>query len=368
MQLSIRIYHSLCDSKTMPEQKVLLEKPKTRKTFAQAKTDSESLWVLRDTDSLRSRFTDHLSKLSVTFDFDNTLFSSKVYARILRGSIKEVLRRQPLSKPESQSDAGPPLGERKKDPYELEMTNGPTKRWSQVLFFGVDEKEQRKIFRRIRDEWNSETHNREEIPVSYVENESSENPDVLIIRGVDHNLQLFNVKSAYPGAELTKMKPFYDIRAISFVLNLHKNAELNLTALEYGADDLWDMKLDITNDLQHLPSVIGSGYHIPIILFISGIPRHHQRIKVAPYPSVGHDIINIDEVNDYVFDCFRRVISPRISLHAYFSNSSSLSKTQFLLDILNNVETKSERAFQKQLENETKPEEYTTSTLEPWTW
>jgi hypothetical protein len=43
---------------------------------------------------MRSRFTDNLSKLSMVFPFDNIVFSSNVYERVFRGSLKASLRRQ----------------------------------------------------------------------------------------------------------------------------------------------------------------------------------------------------------------------------------------------------------------------------------
>jgi guanine nucleotide-binding protein G(i) subunit alpha len=58
------------------------------------KIDSASLFVHRDTASLVSQWTDNLSKLSAVFSFDRELFVSKVYERVLRGSVKEALRRQ----------------------------------------------------------------------------------------------------------------------------------------------------------------------------------------------------------------------------------------------------------------------------------
>jgi hypothetical protein len=72
----------------------LLEKSSTRRVLQQAEYDSASLFVHRDTDSFISNLTDNLSKLSVVFSFDRELFVSKVYERVLRGSIKESLRRQ----------------------------------------------------------------------------------------------------------------------------------------------------------------------------------------------------------------------------------------------------------------------------------
>jgi hypothetical protein len=78
----------------MAEQKRLLEKPKTRRVLQRAKADSASLFVHRDTASFMSRVTDNLSKMSLVFDFDPALFSSGVYHRVFRGSLKYRLRQQ----------------------------------------------------------------------------------------------------------------------------------------------------------------------------------------------------------------------------------------------------------------------------------
>ena len=47
--------------------------------------DSASLIVHRDTDSIATQITDHLSKLSYTFSFDREVFTSNVYERYFRG-------------------------------------------------------------------------------------------------------------------------------------------------------------------------------------------------------------------------------------------------------------------------------------------
>jgi hypothetical protein len=50
--------------------------------------------VHRDAEYLLSRQIDTLSKLPVVFSFDRELFSSKIYGRVLLGSMKYTLRRQ----------------------------------------------------------------------------------------------------------------------------------------------------------------------------------------------------------------------------------------------------------------------------------
>lgn len=99
-------------SKSISEQKSLLERSSTRKALRRVRNDSAflivhhdtdsrrvrndsaSLIVHRDTDSLISRMTDSLSKLSIIFSFDQELFISKVYEWAFRGSLKETLRQQ----------------------------------------------------------------------------------------------------------------------------------------------------------------------------------------------------------------------------------------------------------------------------------
>lgn len=83
-------------SKTLSEQKRHLETNKSRKVLNQAKADSVSLCVQQDSASFTSRFTDNLSKNSHIFDFDSHVFSTKVYERAFRGSVKNVLRQKQM--------------------------------------------------------------------------------------------------------------------------------------------------------------------------------------------------------------------------------------------------------------------------------
>jgi hypothetical protein len=78
----------------MAEQSRLLEKPRTRRVLQRVKVDSASLFVHRDSSSFKSKMTDNLSKMSVVFDFDPEVFSSGVYHRVFRGSLKHRLRQQ----------------------------------------------------------------------------------------------------------------------------------------------------------------------------------------------------------------------------------------------------------------------------------
>jgi hypothetical protein len=78
----------------MTEQKQLLERPKTRSILQSARADSASLFVHQDATSFKSRLTDSLSKMSKVFDFDTVVFSTSVYHRVFRGSLKYRLRQQ----------------------------------------------------------------------------------------------------------------------------------------------------------------------------------------------------------------------------------------------------------------------------------
>lgn len=61
--------------------------------MGRAQLNSSSLYVNRDSASLVSRITDNLSKISVIFDFDPDIFSSRVYQQVLRASVKSDLKR-----------------------------------------------------------------------------------------------------------------------------------------------------------------------------------------------------------------------------------------------------------------------------------
>jgi hypothetical protein len=81
-----------------------LEKPKVRKALSRTKADSVSLLVHRDNASFASKWTDNLSKLSYIFDFDTEVLSSKVYERIFRSSLKQLVRQRPSA---AQTEAMP---------------------------------------------------------------------------------------------------------------------------------------------------------------------------------------------------------------------------------------------------------------------
>jgi hypothetical protein len=93
-------------SNTISDQKILLEKPNSRKVFKRVKDDTVSMYVHRDTASIYSRCTDTLSKISIVFSFDRDLFITKVYERALRGSLKPSLRRQQADFESSKMPAG----------------------------------------------------------------------------------------------------------------------------------------------------------------------------------------------------------------------------------------------------------------------
>jgi guanine nucleotide-binding protein G(i) subunit alpha len=69
----------------------MLEKTSTRKIFNRVKDDTSSLYIQRDSASIYSRCTDNLSKISRIFEFDRELFTSKVYEKVFRGSLKDTV-------------------------------------------------------------------------------------------------------------------------------------------------------------------------------------------------------------------------------------------------------------------------------------
>lgn len=79
-------------SKTLSEQQRILGTNKTRKVLDRAKADSISLYVHRDSASLTSKMTDNMSKISRVFEFDSNIFSTGVYERAFRGSVRDLLR------------------------------------------------------------------------------------------------------------------------------------------------------------------------------------------------------------------------------------------------------------------------------------
>jgi hypothetical protein len=70
----------------------LLEIPTTREILERTKADTASLVVHRDNTSRISRWTDNLSKISVAFEFDREVFSSRVYEQKFRSALKDELR------------------------------------------------------------------------------------------------------------------------------------------------------------------------------------------------------------------------------------------------------------------------------------
>ena len=72
----------------------MLEKSSTRNVMKQVKDDSSSLYALRDSASLLSYCTDRLSRLSMVFAFDREVLSSRIYQRVIRGSLKDSIRQR----------------------------------------------------------------------------------------------------------------------------------------------------------------------------------------------------------------------------------------------------------------------------------
>ncbi|KAH7090801.1 hypothetical protein FB567DRAFT_300162 [Paraphoma chrysanthemicola] len=83
-----------CNCNTLSEQQQHLQRSKTRKVLDRAQADSISLCVQRDTASFATKMTDNLSKISRVFEFDSSVFSTRVYERAFRGSVKNALRQK----------------------------------------------------------------------------------------------------------------------------------------------------------------------------------------------------------------------------------------------------------------------------------
>jgi hypothetical protein len=81
-----------CNTKMLADQQRLLKVPETRKIFEQVREDSASLIVHRDSMSLRSSITDNLSKLSMVFDFDTELLSTRAYVPTVRKTLKRSIQ------------------------------------------------------------------------------------------------------------------------------------------------------------------------------------------------------------------------------------------------------------------------------------
>jgi hypothetical protein len=357
--------------KTISEQKVLLEKPKTRKAFGQVKTDSESLWVLRDTDSLRSRFSDNLSKLSLTFDFDNTLFSSKVYVRILRGSIKGVLRQQQHSASGSQPQAskpglkGPPAPamnvpgtdaevaqeSAENSSYELAGESQPTKKSLNVLFLGRDEIEKKNVFETIRIDWKSEGYNAEKVDNSGLLHlvNLPKISKALTMTENDRDIHLFDVLGQSP--TLAEMPlHFHGINAVAYVFDLTNS----VSTVGFGPDV--HLRLNLKVDLPLFGSVFQRS--TPIILFIlNEWEALGEAVEVSPLKSSGQDIIDGGSVRDYILDCVNRVKDHSAPLYVYSDRKTESSTGRFLLDALNDIEVKEELAHQRELMNKRRSEE-----------
>ncbi|KAI4932446.1 hypothetical protein J4E85_002844 [Alternaria conjuncta] len=91
---SLTLLLTACNCKTLSEQQRILGTNKTRKVLDRAKADSISLYVHRDSASLTSKMTDNMSKISRVFEFDSNIFSTGVYERAFRGSVRDLLKRR----------------------------------------------------------------------------------------------------------------------------------------------------------------------------------------------------------------------------------------------------------------------------------
>ncbi|KAM7219795.1 hypothetical protein V8F06_004829 [Rhypophila decipiens] len=89
-----------CNTTMLSKQKGLLEDSQTRRVFKTMQDDTASLLVHRDVDSLLTGTATSItsSKRSIIFDFDSTLFTSRIYQRWIRGSVKKALLDQQTEK------------------------------------------------------------------------------------------------------------------------------------------------------------------------------------------------------------------------------------------------------------------------------
>ncbi|KAK4197393.1 putative guanine nucleotide-binding protein alpha-2 subunit [Triangularia verruculosa] len=83
-----------CNTKSLSEQRRLLEEPTTRTAIAAMEKDSASLIVHGDRASICTADTDTLSRLSAIFPFDNQLLTTKVYGRAWRTALLDRVQRR----------------------------------------------------------------------------------------------------------------------------------------------------------------------------------------------------------------------------------------------------------------------------------
>ncbi|KAK0735955.1 hypothetical protein B0T21DRAFT_365983 [Apiosordaria backusii] len=83
-----------CNTKSLSEQRQLLEAPTTRTAIAAMEKDSASLIVHEDRTSICTVETDTLSRLSAIFPFDNQLLTTKVYGRAWRTTLLDHVHRR----------------------------------------------------------------------------------------------------------------------------------------------------------------------------------------------------------------------------------------------------------------------------------
>ncbi|KAK4207144.1 G-protein alpha subunit-domain-containing protein [Rhypophila decipiens] len=89
-----------CNTTMLSKQKGLLEDTQTRRVFKTMQDDTASLLVHRDVDSLLTGTATSITsfKRSIIFHFDSTLFTSRIYQRWIRGSVKKALFDQQTEK------------------------------------------------------------------------------------------------------------------------------------------------------------------------------------------------------------------------------------------------------------------------------
>ncbi|KAK4210542.1 G-protein alpha subunit-domain-containing protein [Rhypophila decipiens] len=127
---AVNLLLTACNTTMLSKQKGLLEESTTRRIFKKMEDDTASLLVHRDVDSLLAGTATSIrsSKRSIVFDFDSTLFLSRIYQRWIRGSVKKALLEQ-----QNDKSAMPVSNGRFRLSSTFDMAGGFDARWDRKL-------------------------------------------------------------------------------------------------------------------------------------------------------------------------------------------------------------------------------------------
>ena len=92
-------------SKSITKQQEILGNPNLRKRISTMQKDTTSLLSMVDSASYLSRRSEGSSKLSMLFDFDDDLFTSRPYKALIRKTVKLSIRTQKQSDDSESSQA-----------------------------------------------------------------------------------------------------------------------------------------------------------------------------------------------------------------------------------------------------------------------